>query len=76
MAAARYLEWRSEAIAIETIDDFKGLESDYLIVVVENPSALSKQMSYVAASRARSRLHLISSSSDNVLAASIEEKPQ
>lgn len=74
VAAARYLEWRPDAIAIETMDDFKGLESDYLIVVVENPTALSKPMSYVAASRARSRLHLICSSADNVLAASIQGK--
>lgn len=76
VAATRYLEWRSDAISIETIDDFKGLESDYLILVVEKPLTLSKQMSYVAASRARARLHLICFSADNVLAAAIEDRPK
>jgi hypothetical protein len=70
--AARFLDWQADAITVETIDDFKGLECEYLIVVLEKPANLSKQLSYVAASRARSRLHVIASRDDNFLVASIE----
>lgn len=73
MPSARYLDWLSDTITVETIDDFKGLETDYLIAVIESPINLSKQLCYVAASRARSRLHVISTSADNLLVASIEE---
>jgi ATP-dependent exoDNAse (exonuclease V) alpha subunit len=71
--SARYLEWLSDSVTVETIDDFKGLESDYLIAVLGTLTKLSKQLSYVAASRARSRLHVIASSPDNFLVASIGE---
>lgn len=73
LKAARLMEWEPSSIVVETIEDFKGLESDYLIVMVENPANLSVQLSYVAASRARSRLHLIAQTDTGLLMKSLRE---
>lgn len=58
--AARFSEFEADAITVETVDDFKGLESEYLILALGSRSDISKQASYVAVSRARTRLHVIS----------------
>jgi superfamily I DNA/RNA helicase len=70
--AGRYLDWLPDALTVETVEDFKGLESDYVIAVIEDPINLSKPLSYVAASRARTRLHVITSSENALLVASIQ----
>lgn len=68
----RYLDWQPESVTAETIVDFKGLESDFLVVVLSQPNSISIQHAYVAASRARSRLLLVAKSNAGPLVQAVE----
>jgi len=72
----RYLDWQPDSVTAETIVDFKGLESDFLVVVLSQPNLISIQHAYVAASRARSRLFLVSNSKAGPLVQAIESGPE
>lgn len=73
---SRYLDWQPDSVTAETILDFKGLESDFLVVVLSQPNLISIQHAYVAASRARSRLVLIANSRGGPLVQAIESSPE
>lgn len=47
------------AATVETVRDFKGLESPVVVLLADRQLAKDRELAYVAISRARSRLHVV-----------------
>lgn len=50
------------AVTIDSIRNFKGLEAKHVILIVNNEAGNSRELSYVGVSRARNSLHIYSNS--------------
>ena len=48
----------SDVVTVDTIRRFKGLESPVIVLIVDYETAQSPEMSYIAVSRAQSRLYV------------------
>lgn len=70
---SRFSEWQSGSVILEMIENFKGLESDCVIIAISKPERLSQEIAYVAASRARSRLFVVSTAEENTLLAAVSK---
>lgn len=73
MDFARFSDWQSGSLVLEIIENFKGLESECVIVVISKPERISQKMAYVAATRARARLYVVSQKVENPLIVAISK---
>ena len=59
-------------VTVDNIFNFKGLEAPFVFVFMDSESGKSKELSYVASSRARTYLHVFALSSSSLISRAIQ----
>lgn len=60
-------------LTLDTVLNFKGLESPFVIVYSDSDASNSKALSYVSTSRARTYLHVYGNDSNTIISRAIEQ---
>lgn len=61
-----------ESLTLDTVCNFKGMEAPFVIIFCDRELANSEELSYVAASRARSHLYVVGDFAGTVLESALK----